>query len=105
MACAEAFDRYQTLIVCDAKAAGASFVVAYHQTEHKNHSPNVTSKKLNTSHIGLIADPPDALNGITISKKDAPARITPIENFTGVLGCFFPHFVHMTANNGAKNTI
>src|SRR5690625_5954302 len=98
MACADAFDRYQTLIVCDAKAAGANFVVADAPTGDKNNSPNVTSKKLNTSHIGLIADPPDALNGITISKKDAPARITPIENFTGVLGCFFLLFVYINAD-------
>src|SRR5699024_10914532 len=106
MACADALDKNQRLIVCAENAAGASFVVADNPTGDRHNSPSTTKKKLSTSHNGLTSvSVPFMSAGMIITINDSPANTKPNENFFGVDGCRLPSLIHNHANIGASITI
>src|SRR5699024_6698946 len=106
IACAEAFDKNQRLIVCAENAAGASFVVADKPTGDRHNSPRTTRKKLRTSHNGLTSvSVPYMSAGMIITINDRPASTNPNENFFGVDGCLSPSLIQNHAKTGANMTM
>lgn len=69
-------------MVCEEKAAGASFVVIDNPEGDKQTSPITIKKKLRTNHIGFTKEwVPLIKAGIIITKNDKPANSNPIANF------------------------
>src|SRR5919204_3719902 len=96
-------DRYQTPMMRPAMRAGASFVIALIPTGLSDNSPNVCSRYVSTSHIGLTFTPLAAnVAAMATDAKPAPANISPYENFVGLDGSRGPSFSHSHANKGAK---
>src|SRR5262249_28612971 len=96
-------DKYQTPMIRPAMRAGASFVIALIPTGLSDSSPNVCSRYVSTSHIGLTFKPL-AANGAAqaTTTKPATANMSPYENFVGLDGSRAPSLSHSHANTGAK---
>ena len=101
IACAAAEAKNHNAIVCPAKAAGASFVVADKPTGDNNNSPITTKKNDATTHSGFTKPEPAKTIATIIIKNEAPEKNNDNENFIGVDGPRSPNFVHINANNGA----
>src|SRR5699024_5213513 len=75
------------LIVCDANAAGANFVVADKPIGDSSNSPRDTKRKLHTNQSGLAnAAVPPMRPGNIIMRNENPAKNNPNENFLVVDG-------------------
>src|SRR6185436_6195716 len=95
--------RNQTPIIKPAMRAGASLVIALRPTGLRHNSPNVCSRYVTVSHIGLTCTPFSARRAATTRiAKPAPTRINPSENLIGVDGSFDPSRIHSHANTGAN---
>src|SRR5699024_11141042 len=85
--CPAALAKNHRLIVCDANAAGANFVVADKPIGDNSNSPIDTNRKLKTNQSGLAnAAVPPIRPGNIINRNENPAKNNPSENFLVVDG-------------------
>src|SRR5262245_8428587 len=98
--------RNQTPIIRLATRAGASRVYAERPTGDRHSSPNVCSRYVVTSHIGLTFVPPaERFAAGTRMRNPRPMKRRPNANFVGLDGLWRPILSQIHAKTGARRTM